>query len=225
MRVCIIERIRELASQGLCISHIANEVGINRRTARRLATEHGIAVVHAKPPAIKPRQWTADEDAVLAARYPHESTVAVAAALARTVNSVYRRANMLGLSKTEAYHAARGVVAEGSTYRRMGNWRMQRGVLEKRIGPERWVSAPLAVWTEHHGEVPAGMVAAFKEGRSSVDPGAIGIDDIELVTRAELMRRNSYWTNFPPEVARVFQLRGALARKIGNRIKKLEETA
>lgn len=39
------------------------------------------------------------------------------------------------------------------------------------------------------------------------------------MSRHENMRRNSYHTNYPPEVARLVQLKGAISRQV-NRIKK-----
>lgn len=57
--------------------------------------------------AAEPRRfWSAEEDAQLRARYPHERTVHVATALGRTVTAVYGRVHLLGLEKTEAYLAS-----------------------------------------------------------------------------------------------------------------------
>ncbi len=41
--------------------------------------------------------------------------------------------------------------------------------------------------------------------------------NLELVSRSELMRRNSHWNTLPPELAQIVQLRGALTRKINRR--------
>lgn len=49
------------------------------------------------------RPWTAADDATIRARYPEERTAAVAAALGRSVASVYQRAYALGLLKSAAY--------------------------------------------------------------------------------------------------------------------------
>ncbi len=51
------------------------------------------------------RKWTEDEDALLRERYPHESSKAIAAALGRSLSSVYMRAQTLRVQKTEAYVA------------------------------------------------------------------------------------------------------------------------
>lgn len=49
------------------------------------------------------RLWSRRDDAHLRARYPHESTVALARDLRRTLTAVYARAQQLGVAKTPAY--------------------------------------------------------------------------------------------------------------------------
>lgn len=53
--------------------------------------------------ALTRRPWTRAEDRELRRRYPHESTVVVAAALQRTLAATYVRANAFGLTKSAAY--------------------------------------------------------------------------------------------------------------------------
>ncbi|HKQ00516.1 MAG TPA: hypothetical protein VJ735_09320 [Actinomycetes bacterium] len=53
------------------------------------------------------RLWTRADDRLLTARYPHESTAALAKRLARTIRAVYARARARGLSKTARYLASR----------------------------------------------------------------------------------------------------------------------
>lgn len=83
----------------------------------------------------------------------------------------------------------------------------------------RWQPVARIVWEAAHGPIPAGYVVRFKDGAATRDPDAITLDRLECVSRAENMRRNSYHTHLPPEVARLVQLRGALNRKINNRLK------
>jgi hypothetical protein len=52
------------------------------------------------------RLWSAADDALMRARYPHEPTPTIARALRRTVESVYARAKKLGLKKSAAYLAS-----------------------------------------------------------------------------------------------------------------------
>ena len=106
----------------------------------------------------------------------------------------------------------------------IGSYRIDKtGTLQRKIsddpgGPnKRWRSVHELVWVERNGPVPRGSVVVFKPGMKTTDPALITIDRIDCLSRAELMRRNSSWTNLPPEVARLVQLRGALNRQI-NRI-------
>jgi hypothetical protein len=60
----------------------------------------------------------------------------------------------------------------------------------------------------------------FHAGKRTNVGSLITIDRVELITRSENMRRNSYLTRYPKEVADVIRLRGALNRKINNRSKR-----
>lgn len=51
------------------------------------------------------RPWTAEEDAVLRELYPHEPSKAIAAALGRSLSSVYVRAQCIGVQKSDEYVA------------------------------------------------------------------------------------------------------------------------
>lgn len=78
-----------------------------------------------------------------------------------------------------------------------------------------WKLLHVLNWERDNGrELPAGHALAFRDGnRQNVDPA-----NLELVSRAELMRRNSYH-RYPKEIARLVQLRGALNRQINKRAK------
>lgn len=78
-------------------------------------------------------------------------------------------------------------------------------------GLRGWVQLSHYNWFLAHGEWPArGMCLRFRDG--DVHNPAIG--NLELLTRRENMRRNSVHTLYPPEVAQLVQLRGALHRQI-----------
>jgi hypothetical protein len=83
----------------------------------------------------------------------------------------------------------------------------------------RWVGVHRLVWESVHGQVPAGHVVVFREGKRTKVAAEITPESLELVSRAELMRRNSYHNNYPKDVALLIQLKGALNRKINNRSK------
>lgn len=55
-----------------------------------------------KPHAI----WTAEQEAILQARYPHEKTEKIAADLAMNLHQVYNKANRLGIKKSVEYMAS-----------------------------------------------------------------------------------------------------------------------
>jgi hypothetical protein len=87
--------------------------------------------------------------------------------------------------------------------------------------PTRYKSKHVHIWEKENGPVPEGHVVAFrdkeKKGRSD-----ISIEDLELITRAENMRRNTIH-NLPPALADVCRLRGVLNRHINKRGKGNEE--
>ena len=70
------------------------------------------------------------------------------------------------------------------------------------------------VWREAGREIPPGHVLIFKDGNKR----NIVLDNLELINRSDLMRRNSVH-NYGPEVARLHQLQGAITRQINKRIK------
>lgn len=52
------------------------------------------------------RFWTAEQEGVLRARYPHEKTANLVDSLGHTVGQIYKKADVLGLKKTEVYLAS-----------------------------------------------------------------------------------------------------------------------
>ena len=108
-------------------------------------------------------------------------------------------------------------------YRPIGTERITRdGYLERKINDDmplqkRWRAVHVLVWEAANGPVPPGHAVAFLPGRRTTEVEKITLDALELISRRELMRRNSYHTNFPPEVRKLIQLRGALNRKINRR--------
>lgn len=90
---------------------------------------------------------------------------------------------------------------------------------------DRWVRLHRMVWERAHGPVPPGMVCVFRPGCATTDIARITPDALELLTRAQLMERNSFRNHLPPEAARLVQLRGVLTRQINRRAKAESETA
>jgi len=65
------------------------------------------------------------------------------------------------------------------------------------------------LWEEHNGAVPTGHFLVFKDRT----PANISIDNLELVTRAENMRRNSI-DRYPPEYRQATITLGWFKRKL-----------
>lgn len=81
-----------------------------------------------------------------------------------------------------------------------------------------WRPVHVLTWEAEHGPVPDEHIVIFKDG----DRRNFDISNLECITRAENMRRNSYHTNYPPEIVKLIQLRGVLTRKINKRSKEHE---
>ncbi|MCL1861818.1 MAG: HNH endonuclease [Proteobacteria bacterium] len=103
------------------------------------------------------------------------------------------------------------------THLPIGSERDKEGVLwrkvaDTRIKPQDWLPVHHIVWLEAGGEIPSGHVLCFKDGNRR----NFSLDNLELATRAEIMRRNSV-NNYGPEVAAIIRLNGSLKRAIVNR--------
>jgi hypothetical protein len=90
----------------------------------------------------------------------------------------------------------------------------ERKMTDTRVTKVDYVAVHRLVWMAAHGPVPKGCAICFKDG----NPQNVAIENLELLTRAELMRRNTRH-NLPPEVNQCIQLRIALLRKINHRMK------
>lgn len=119
---------------------------------------------------------------------------------------------------------------EARNYRPVGSVRVTRdGYLERKVTDDtsvyparRWVAVHRLVWEEVNGPMPKGYVVVFKPGMASTDPDEITIDRVELITRAELMRRNTRH-NLPPELNALISTKARLTRLITEREKRHEK--
>lgn len=98
------------------------------------------------------------------------------------------------------------------------------GLLERKITDDpalvparRWVAVHRLVWQAAHGPIPDGHIVVFKPGQATTVEADITPDRLECITRRENMRRNSLHTRMPPDMARLYQVKGAITRHI-NRI-------
>lgn len=81
-----------------------------------------------------------------------------------------------------------------------------------------WPLMQRHVWAEAHGPIPAGHAVCFKDGNKT----NCALDNLELVSRRDLMKRNTVH-NLPKPLAETIQLLGALRRQIRKRAHGSEE--
>lgn len=109
----------------------------------------------------------------------------------------------------------------------VGSLRISKdGYLERKVTDDpnlyparRWSGVHRLVWEAANGPVPPGHAVVFLPGRRTANESAITLDAVELVTRAELMRRNTRH-RFPKELNDLIALKAALTRKINNKERK-----
>lgn len=112
---------------------------------------------------------------------------------------------------------------EAPNYRPIGSLRLSKdGYLERKITDDqscvavrRWVAVHRLVWEAARGPIPSEHIVAFRPGERTAVESEITLDRLELITRAENMRRNTLY-NYPPAIASTLLLIGkarALIRK------------
>lgn len=77
---------------------------------------------------------------------------------------------------------------------------------------KNWRMVHVLLWEEHHGPVPRGMIVVFRN-RNKAD---IRIDNLELISRTESMRRN-HIARYPCELRHALRLVAKLKRSIRQR--------
>lgn len=109
-------------------------------------------------------------------------------------------------------------------YRPIGSERLSKeGYLERKIHDgqpmqSRWRAVHLLVWEAAHGAIPSGHAVTFRDGNRQ----NLALDNLELIPRSELMRRNTVH-NYGREIAELVQLRGAITRSINRKERALHE--
>jgi hypothetical protein len=91
---------------------------------------------------------------------------------------------------------------------------LERKINEDRPFQRRWRGVHLLVWEAARGQIPDGYAVTFKDG----DKQNVDIENLQLTSRADLMRRNCVH-NYCPEIAQLAQLRGAITRQINRKEK------
>lgn len=102
-----------------------------------------------------------------------------------------------------------------NTWRPVGAERISKdGILYRKVAdtghkPTDWRAVHVLVWEEQNGPLPEGMIVIFKDkDRANFDPG-----NLEAVTRAENMRRNSI-SRYGEEYRRTALTLGWFKRKL-----------
>lgn len=111
-----------------------------------------------------------------------------------------------------------------------GNWlpllseRVMDGYLQVKVTdtgypPRDWRPLHVLLWEEERGPVPPKHAVSFKDGdRSNFD-----IKNLDLVSRAELMRRNTIHNRLSPELRSMVTSLGQLRRRIRERLEQIVE--
>jgi hypothetical protein len=108
-------------------------------------------------------------------------------------------------------------------YRELGSevWRSD-GHLYRKIsdapGNKNCRPVYLLLWEAHHGSVPSGHAVAFRDGNYR----NITLANLELVTRAEMMLRNTV-QRYPEELKAVIRVKARLTRVIQQREEQARE--
>lgn len=106
----------------------------------------------------------------------------------------------------------------------IGSYRIHEGYLERKVSnakgnaSKRWHGVQRLVWEAANGPTPPGHVVVFRPGRHSTVLEQITLDAVELISRAELMRRNTRH-NYGPEINELISLRARITRAVHTREK------
>jgi hypothetical protein len=92
-------------------------------------------------------------------------------------------------------------------------------ISEDKIGASNWRALHRAIWEEAHGPVPPGHIVIFKDGNKL----NCVLENLELVTLADNLRRNSIWKKLPKELASIVMLRAKIQRQINKRDPRAKE--
>lgn len=106
-------------------------------------------------------------------------------------------------------------------YKPIGSERLSKeGYRERKVNDDlplqaRWKAVHRIVWEEHNGPIPKGMKIAFRDG----DKLNCSIENLELVSSADMMSRNTFH-NYPEPVKQQIHVLAGFKRKLNNYAKK-----
>lgn len=131
----------------------------------------------------------------------------------------------------ETQFAKGRAAAEAHNYRPIGTQRVctKDGYLIRKVTDDptlfparRWVAVHRLVWEAAHGPIPEGHRVAFLPGMKTAVESEITLDKLELVTAAEMMRRNTVH-NLPKPLADTVRLLGRVRRQINRRAREEQD--
>jgi hypothetical protein len=96
---------------------------------------------------------------------------------------------------------------------------IDRKISEDRVGASNWRALHRILWEETHGPVPPGHLVVFKDGNKL----NCVLENLELITLADNLRRNSVWKKMPKELASIVMLRAKVQRQINKRDPRAKE--
>jgi len=111
------------------------------------------------------------------------------------------------------------------TWQPVGTYRVRKdsggGYLEQKMtdtGCTRrdWIAVHRMVWEAAHGPIPPNHVVAFRPGRKSIVLEEITLDALELVSRQEMIRRNTIH-RYPLEIKHNMRLLGRLKSAVAKK--------
>ena len=120
----------------------------------------------------------------------------------------------LGGAQTQFKKGYRGGIGL-EKYQPVGAERMSKdGYLERKINDDfpfyrRWRAVHILLWESVNGSLPANHCLIFKDGNKA----NIQLDNIELITRAENMKRNTIH-RYPPELRDAIHTIGRIKRNL-----------
>lgn len=109
------------------------------------------------------------------------------------------------------WHKPVGTMAVGSE-RQTKDGLIERKISDTGIRRKDWRPVHVLVWEEQNGPVPAGHVVIFADGNHR----NFDIENLLMLSRADLMRRNSY-LRYPEPLRELIRLRARLNRQINKR--------
>ena len=113
----------------------------------------------------------------------------------RNKKGQYKKGNIphnLGVKRATSLKCAETYFTKENFGKKHGSWRggvhnMTKDCIHLWTGSKTRVRRPRAIWEAKHGKIPFGFCIWHKDMNKNND----NIDNLELVTRAQMMRRNS----------------------------------